>query len=161
MFSFTMYLLTQIDDAETHFNLLECLPSYCTNSLSTGLVSNTLLTLTKSVDLCPMAVRLISKSWEKDDHIFGSLCKLLNPTGVLSNSEQLISIAATLKDICHVRPQLHGEDCLPYIYQCLSSTDDPLVCSLLLKGLISLCANDVIDPGALWKLLGPQLSLGI
>ena len=161
MFTFTMYMLTKVDDISTVFGLLETLPSYCCNSLSTNLVSSTLLTLTKSVDLCPVAIRLISKSWEKDGQLFECLSKLLNPFGKVSNTEWLISVAATLKDICYMKPYQHGEECLPYIYQLLSCTNDPLVTSLLIKSLISLCANGVTDPGVIWKLLGSRLSLGL
>jgi hypothetical protein len=159
--AYVLYMLTQSIDVETCFCLLQSLSCFCTNPINTELVMNVLISFTKTTDMFSLALRLISKSWEKNDKIFDSMTGLLAPqTNIFSNSEWFISAAATLKDIAYIRPYQRGEDSLPYIYQLLSSTSNPLVFCLLVEALVGLCINEVADPSVLWKLLSSKLPLG-
>lgn len=159
MLTYTIYSLVNISDQQTRFSLLESLPSFCSNAIATELVTSTLLTFTKQLDLLPTAIRLLAKSWEKDDSVFIHLRGLLLPpaSGPCRIDWSLAS-AATIKDICSIRPELHGEECLPYISQLLSYSQHPLMISLLVTALTNLCVNSLIEPAILWKILGPKMT---
>ena len=59
MLGFTLYTLTHTYNVEAHFKLLQSLPTFCTDSLSTELVLGTLLKLTKQPHLLPMTLDLL------------------------------------------------------------------------------------------------------
>ena len=157
MVAYVVYTLGKVSDRETCFKLLQSLPLFCSNFISTEMVTSTLLTLTKSPDILPTALRLLTKTWEKQDKILPYILRLLLPP-VAGKVEWSISSAACLSDICRLRPEVHGEECIPYISQLLSYSKDPLMTALLISALTSLCSNSIVEPGLLWKLLGPQLS---
>lgn len=139
-----MYSLAHINqqDHQTRFSLLISLPSLCSHSSSvcTELVTKTLLTFAKQLDLRPTAIRLLTQVWENNDKIFPSLRDLLlPPLAGPCKVEWSIASAASLRDICTLRPEVHGEECLPYISQLLSYSQHPLMISLLVSALNSLC----------------------
>ena len=157
MVTYVVYTLGKVSDYESTFNLLQSLPLFCSNSISTEMVTSILLTLTKTPDILPTALRLLTKSWEKQDKILPYIQPLLLPP-VSGKTEWSIASAACLKDICTLRPELHGEECIPYISQLISYSDNTLMTALLVFALTSLCTKSIVEPALLWKLLGPQLS---
>ena len=162
MLAFTLYTLTHTYNIEARFKLLQSLPTFCTDSLSTELVLGTLLKLTKQPHLLPMTLRLIVKCWERHDKLFPYLRSFLTPpSSAPLRDEWAISAAATLKDICCLRSEQHGEECLPYISQLLSYSEHPIVINLLITALTNLSLKGIADPALLWKLLSPKLSPGI
>lgn len=158
MATYAVYTLGKTTDRELRFNLLQSLPSFCSNPLSTEMVTSILLTFTKTPDLLPSALRLLTKSWKKEDKVFPCIPPLLLPP-VPGKVEWCIASAACLRDICKLRPEQHGEECLPYISQLLSYSTHPLAISLLVSALTGLCVKGIVEPAVLWKLLGSQLSL--
>uniref|UniRef100_A0A1X7UWI1 DUF3730 domain-containing protein n=1 Tax=Amphimedon queenslandica TaxID=400682 RepID=A0A1X7UWI1_AMPQE len=157
MVTYVVYTLGKVSDHESCFELLQSLPLFCSHSISAEMVTSTLLTLTKTPDILPTALRLLTKTWEKQDKILPYILPLLLPP-VSGKAEWSISSAACLSDICRLRPEVHGEECIPYISQLLSYSDNPLMTALLISALTSLCSNGIVEPALLWKLLEPQLS---
>ncbi|XP_057788654.1 protein RST1 isoform X2 [Salvia miltiorrhiza] len=140
--------------------LLALLPSVASHSAMIPLVHQVLLPMLHK-DVNPFikatAIRLICKTWEINDRVFGSLQGMLHPNElVLHGTERGIrmSIAVSIQDVCKRNPD-RGVDIILSVAACIEN-HDPLVQSVGLQSLAYLCEADVIDFYTAWDVVGKQ-----
>ena len=161
--SLTLYSLSHSSDPFLQLKLLQSLQYYCCNSHITSLVTKVISTLTRQPTLQPIALRLLTQLWIQHDAVFPHICSILSLPPTISNSlrrEWALAAASTLKDICTLRPENHGEEALRYISQVLNVSDEPVVLCLLINAMVGLCSVHVVEVSLLWKLLANKLIPG-
>ncbi|KAM9424589.1 focadhesin isoform 2-T2 [Pholidichthys leucotaenia] len=147
--------------------LLNCLPNLGTHKLCIPMVLQTLTTLASSTKLKPVAVRLLTALWKKQDRVYPELQRLLGQqdsrvvVGRETQWELILARAASLRDVCRERPYQHGADMLAAIAATLKQCkgrDQATPAALALQGLQELCRAEVVDIISTWRSLGPELS---
>ncbi|XP_042027869.1 protein RST1 isoform X2 [Salvia splendens] len=140
--------------------LLALLPSVASHSAMIPLVHQVLLPMLHR-DVNPFikatAIRLMCKTWEINDRVFGSLQGMLHPNELaLCATERGIcmSIAVSVRDVCKRNPD-RGVDIILSVAACIEN-DNPLVQSVGLQSLAYLCEADVIDFYTAWDVVGKQ-----
>uniref|UniRef100_A0A6I8R488 Focadhesin n=1 Tax=Xenopus tropicalis TaxID=8364 RepID=A0A6I8R488_XENTR len=118
--------------------------------------------------LQPIALRLMTSLWEKQDRIYPELQKMMAlcdtqslATGKDTLWEKMLAKAATVRDICRQRPYQHGADMLAAITQVLhecTKADQATPAALALQGLHALCQAEVVDIRSAWNALSSKLS---
>ncbi|XP_068651513.1 protein RST1 [Aristolochia californica] len=141
--------------------LLEILPSLASQSVMVPLVVQSILPMlqkdAKSV-LYATAVRLLCKTWEVTDRVFGFLQGVLQPTAFTEFSSQrdiCISMAASIRDVCKANPD-RGVDLILSVSACIESKD-PIMQSLGLTSLAHLCEADVVDFYTAWAVIAKHV----
>uniref|UniRef100_A0AAR2K2A9 DUF3730 domain-containing protein n=1 Tax=Pygocentrus nattereri TaxID=42514 RepID=A0AAR2K2A9_PYGNA len=134
-------------------------------------VLHVLQTLASTPKLRAVALRLLTKLWQKQDRVYPDLQKLMAllekssvVVGKETQWEQILARAACVRDICRERPYQHGGDMLAAITDMLtqcSRKDQATPAALALQGLQELCKSEVVDIGSTWKALSPKLSCEI
>ncbi|EYU44782.1 hypothetical protein MIMGU_mgv1a000116mg [Erythranthe guttata] len=149
------------DSHDILLKLLGLLPSVASHPAMIPLILQILLPMLQK-DVNPVikatAIRLICKTWEINDRVFGSLQGMLNPNGLVQyNAERgiCISIAASIHDICK-RNADRGVDIILSVAACIEN-HDPLVQSLGLQSLAHLCEADVIDFYTAWAVIAKHM----
>ncbi|KAK9734980.1 hypothetical protein RND81_04G175300 [Saponaria officinalis] len=137
--------------------LLGVLPSLASHSAMQPLIIQTLLPmLHKDSDrvLYATALRLLCRAWEMNDKVFTTLHVFLLPehfTEFGSDRNIVISIAASLRDICKQNPD-RGIELILSVAACIESRD-AIVQALGLQSLGFLCEADVIDFYTAWNVI--------
>nr|GMC62090.1 protein RST1 isoform X1 [Ipomoea batatas] len=142
--------------------LMGMLPSLASHSAMLPLVVQTILPMlqkdAKSV-LYATAIRLICKTWECNDRVFGSLQGVLHAnkfTEFASDREIYISMALSICDVCRKDPD-RGVDLILSVEACIKHQDS-FIQSLGLESLAHLCEADVVDFYTAWDVIAKQLN---
>ncbi|XP_057447420.1 protein RST1 isoform X2 [Lotus japonicus] len=141
--------------------ILEMLPSLASHSAMIPLVVQTILPMLNGgakVSLHATATRLLCQTWEINDRAFGSLQGVLLPKGFADfKSERAIciSMAASIRDVCHKNPD-RGVDLILSVSSCIESPD-PVIKTLGLQSLAHLCEADVIDFYTAWDVIAKHV----
>ncbi|XP_059670118.1 protein RST1 [Cornus florida] len=150
-----------IDFHDTSFKLLGILPSLASHSVMIPLIVQTILPMLHK-DAKPVlyatATRLLCKTWEINDRIFGSLQGLLLPKGFtqfITERNICISMAVSIRDVCRKNPD-RGVDLILSVSACIES-QDPIIQALGLQSLAHLCEADVIDFYTAWDVIAKNL----
>ncbi|KAI5442301.1 hypothetical protein KIW84_011391 [Lathyrus oleraceus] len=141
--------------------IFEMLPSLASHSAMTPLVVQTILPmLNKDAknSLYAVGTRLLCRTWEINDRAFGSLQGVLLPKGFTdftSDRAICISLAASIRDVCHKSPD-RGVDLILTVSSCIEC-QDPIVKALGLQSLVHLCEADVIDFYTAWDVIAKHV----
>eukprot|EP00268_Persea_americana_P065809 TRINITY_DN8853_c0_g1_i8.p1 TRINITY_DN8853_c0_g1~~TRINITY_DN8853_c0_g1_i8.p1 ORF type:complete len:1238 (-),score=223.86 TRINITY_DN8853_c0_g1_i8:5425-9138(-) len=141
--------------------LLGMLPSLASHSVMVPLIVQTILPMlhedTRQL-LYATAVRLLCKTWEVTDRVFGNLQGILQPAAFsefASERNICISMAASLRDVCKGNPD-RGVDLILSVSACIESRD-PIVQALGFEGLGHLCEADVVDFYTAWDVIADHV----
>ncbi|KAK9067315.1 hypothetical protein SSX86_014641 [Deinandra increscens subsp. villosa] len=141
--------------------LLRMLPSLVSHPAMIPLVVQTILPMLQK-DANPVlyatALRLLCKTWEINDRVFGSLQGLLLPEAfTLFKYERsiCISTAVTVRDVCQKNPD-RGVDIILSVEACIESTD-AIIQALGIQSLSLLCEADVVDFYTAWGVIAKYL----
>ncbi|KAL6960557.1 hypothetical protein U1Q18_038320 [Sarracenia purpurea var. burkii] len=141
--------------------LLGMLPSLASHSVMMPLIVQTILPMLKK-DAKPVlyatATRLLSKAWEINDRMFGSLQGVLQPkcfAQFMHERSICISMAASIRDVCRKNPD-RGVDLILSVSACIES-QDPIIQALGIESLSHLCEADVIDFYTAWDVISKQV----
>ncbi|KAK8469921.1 hypothetical protein PHAVU_004G009818 [Phaseolus vulgaris] len=152
------------NDVNCHDMLLkvfEMLPSLASHSAMIPLVVQTILPMLNKdskVSLHSTATRLLCRTWETNDRAFGSLQGVLLPKGFTnftSEREICISMAASIRDVCHRSPD-RGVDLILSVSSCIEN-QDRVIKALGLQSLAFLCEADVIDFYTAWDVIAKHV----
>nr|KYP54838.1 Uncharacterized protein KIAA1797 family [Cajanus cajan] len=149
MFYSNIFVRNDINRHDMLLKILEMLPSLASHSAMVPLVVQTILPMLNKdakVSLYSTATRLLCRTWETNDRAFGSLQGVLLPKGFTnftSERDICISMAASIRDVCHKSPD-RGVDLILSVSSCIES-QDPVIKALGLQSLACLCEADVID----------------
>ncbi|KAG9459403.1 hypothetical protein H6P81_003911 [Aristolochia fimbriata] len=156
-----MFSRDENDSQAILLKLLEVFPSLASHSVMMPLVIQSILPMlqrdAKSV-VYATAVRLLCKTWEVTDRVFGHLQGVLQPKAFFEFSSErniCISMAASIRDVCKANPD-RGVDLILSVSACIESPD-PIVQSLGLASLAHLCEADVIDFYTAWSVIAKQV----
>lgn len=147
--------------------VMNCVPNLGTHKLCVPMVLQSLHMLASCPSLRPVALRLMTTLWKKQDRIYPELQRLLGQqdsrvvVGRDVQWQHILARAACVRDICRERPYQHGGDMLAAITLTLNQYTKPDVAqpaALALQGLQELCRAEVVDIVSTWRSLGPQLS---
>ncbi|KAL0450695.1 UNVERIFIED_CONTAM: protein RST1, partial [Sesamum latifolium] len=157
-------LSTKEKDNDFHdmqLKLLGLLPSVASHPAMIPLTLQILMPMLQK-DVNPAvkatAIRLICKTWEINDRVFGSLQGMLHPSGIVQYDAErdiCISIAVSIRDVCKRNPD-RGVDIILSVAACIEN-HDPLVQSLGLQSLAHLCEADVIDFYTAWDVIAKHI----
>ncbi|KAK4417800.1 protein RST1 [Sesamum alatum] len=149
------------DFRDRQLKVLGLLPSVASHSAMIPLTLQILLPMLQK-DVNPAikatAIRLICKTWEINDRVFGSLQGMLHPSGIVQYDAErdiCISIAVSIRDVCKRNPD-RGVDIILSVAACIEN-HDPLVQSLGLQSLAHLCEADVIDFYTAWDVIAKHI----
>ncbi|KAJ0711363.1 hypothetical protein HanOQP8_Chr09g0323011 [Helianthus annuus] len=152
----------EIDFHDKLLKLLRMLPSLVSHPAMIPLVVQTILPMLQK-DANPVlyatALRLLCKTWEINDRVFGSLQGLLLPEAfTLFKYERsiCISTAVTIRDVCQKNPD-RGVDIILSVEACIESTD-AIIKALGIQSLSLLCEADVIDFYTAWGVIAKYVS---
>ncbi|XP_060192465.1 protein RST1 isoform X2 [Lycium barbarum] len=152
---------TGVDFHGVLLKLLELLPSLASHPAIIPLIIQTLLPMLqndKKPVLFATAIRLLCKTWEFNDRVFGTLQGVLQAdrfTRFASQRDICISMAVSICDICRRNPD-RGVDLILSIAACIEN-QDPLMQSLGLQSLGHLCEADAIDFYSAWDVIGKHV----
>ncbi|KAK6928380.1 Focadhesin/RST, DUF3730 [Dillenia turbinata] len=156
-----IYSRGSIEAHNMSLKLLGVLPSLATNSVMIPLVLQTILPMVQK-DAKPVlhatATRLLCKTWEINDRVFGSLQGLLLPKGFTefkSEKSICLSMAVSIRDVCRKNPD-RGVDLILSVAACIESRD-PTLQAIGLQSLAHLCEADVIDFYTAWDVIGKHV----
>ncbi|XP_058778644.1 protein RST1-like isoform X1 [Vicia villosa] len=141
--------------------IFEMLPSLASHSAMTPLVVQTILPMLNrdaKGSLYATGTRLLCRTWETNDRAFGSLQGVLLPKGFTdftSDRAICISLAASIRDVCHKSPD-RGVDLILTVSSCIEC-QDPIVKALGLQSLVHLCEADVIDFYTAWDVIAKHV----
>ncbi|GAB2229778.1 hypothetical protein Drorol1_Dr00014033 [Drosera rotundifolia] len=141
--------------------LLEMLPPLARDTSMVSLVVQTITPMLQKrikSDLYAAAVRLLCKSWEFNDQIFGVLQDVLLPERfreVVSDRTIVLSLAASVRDVCKVYPD-RGVDLIMSVSAAIESSD-PLIQVLGFQCLGYLCEADAVDFYTAWSIMEKQV----
>lgn len=147
----------EIDFQDILLKLLRMLPLLVSHPAMIPLVVQTILPmLQKDANrvLYATALRLLCKTWEINDRVFGSLQGLLLPEAFTQFTRErsiCISMAVTIRDVCQKNPD-RGVDIILSVETCIESTD-PIIQALGIQSLALLCEADVIDFYTAWGVI--------
>ncbi|GAU16199.1 hypothetical protein TSUD_298310, partial [Trifolium subterraneum] len=137
--------------------IFEMLPSLASHSAMIPLVVQTILPMLNKdakISLYATGTRLLCRTWEINDRAFGSLQGVLLPksfTDFVSDRAICISLAASIRDVCHKSPD-RGVDLILTVSSCIEC-QDPIIKALGLQSLAHLCEADVIDFYTAWDVI--------
>ncbi|CAH1420627.1 unnamed protein product [Lactuca virosa] len=144
----------EMDFHDILLKILRMLPSLVSHPAMIPLVVQTILPMLQK-DANPVlyatALRLLCKTWEINDRIFGSLQGLLLPEAFTQFKHErniCISMAVTVRDVCKKNPD-RGVDIILSVEACIESTD-AMIQALGIQSLALLCEADVIDFYTAW-----------
>ncbi|KAM9329744.1 focadhesin [Gastrophryne carolinensis] len=163
-----MFRLGRPLEPELLQEILYTLPKLGTHKVCVSQILRSLNMVANTPKLQPIALRLVTSLWEKQDRVYPELQKLIAvvdsqclTTGKDTMWEKTIAKAATIRDICRQRPYQHGADMLAAITQVLNECTKPdqgTPVALALQGLHALCQSEVVDIQSTWNALSPKLA---
>ncbi|XP_052196381.1 protein RST1 isoform X2 [Diospyros lotus] len=137
--------------------LMGILPSLASHSAMIPLIIQTILPMLQK-DAKPVlyatATRLLCKTWDINDRVFGTLQGVLHPQGFtkfMSERSICVSMAASVRDVCRKNPD-RGVDLILSVSACIES-QDPVVQALGFQSLSHLCEADAIDFYTAWAVI--------
>ncbi|XP_026387269.1 protein RST1-like isoform X3 [Papaver somniferum] len=152
------------DESTSHeivLELLEMLPSLASHPGMIPFIVQTIVPMlqrdTKPV-LRATATRLLCKTWEVTDRVFGSLQGILQPKAFqefVNEKNICISMAASVRDVCRKNPD-RGVDLILSVSACIESRD-PTVKALGFQSLGHLCEADVVDFYTAWDVIAKHV----
>ncbi|XP_057481675.1 protein RST1 isoform X1 [Actinidia eriantha] len=154
------------EDKDINFNnmllkLLGMLPSLASHPVMIPLIVQTVLPMLQK-DAKPVlyatATRLLCKTWEINDRVFGSMQGVLHPKGFtqfMSERNVCISMAASIRDVCRKNPD-RGVDLILSVSACIES-QDPIIQALGFESLSHLCEADVVDFYTAWDVISKHV----
>ncbi|KAK7381419.1 hypothetical protein VNO78_34092 [Psophocarpus tetragonolobus] len=157
MFYSNIFIRNDINRHDMLLKIFEMLPSLASHSAMIPLVVQTILPMLNNdakVSLYSTAIRLLCRTWETNDRAFGSLQGVLLPKGFTnftSERDICISMAASIRDVCHKSPD-RGVDLILSVSSCIEN-QDPVIKALGLQSLAFLCEADVIDFYTAWDVI--------
>ncbi|GAB4846720.1 hypothetical protein Ancab_025728 [Ancistrocladus abbreviatus] len=104
------------------------------------------------------AIRLLCKSWEINDRIFGSLQAVLLPerfNEFISDRAIGLSTAASLRDVCRRNPD-RGVELILSVSESIEN-HDPVIQVLGFQSLGHLCEADAVDFYTAWKVIAEHV----
>ncbi|XP_058102922.1 protein RST1 isoform X2 [Magnolia sinica] len=141
--------------------LLGMLPSLASHSVMVPLIVQTILPMlhkdARQV-LYATAVRLLSKTWEVTDRVFGSLQGILQPLAFsefVSERNICMSMAASVRDVCKQNPD-RGVDLILTVSACIES-QDPTIKAFGFESIGHLCEADVVDFYTAWDVIAKHV----
>ncbi|XP_023735166.1 protein RST1 isoform X1 [Lactuca sativa] len=147
----------EMDLHDILLKILRMLPSLVSHPAMIPLVVQSILPMLQK-DANPVlyatALRLLCKTWEINDRIFGSLQGLLLPEAFTQFKHErsiCISMAVTVRDVCKKNPD-RGVDIILSVEACIESTD-AMIQALGIQSLALLCEADVIDFYTAWGVI--------
>ncbi|XP_041419597.1 focadhesin isoform X2 [Xenopus laevis] len=153
---------------ESSRDILYTLPTLGTHKVCVAQILRVFQMLGSTSKLQPIALRLMTSLWEKQDRIYPELQKMmaLSDTQSLATGkdtlwEKMLAKAATVRDICRQRPYQHAADMLAAITQVLNEctkADQATPAALALQGLHALCQAEVVEIRSTWNALSSRLS---
>ncbi|KAF7819538.1 protein RST1 isoform X1 [Senna tora] len=161
MFYSNVFARKDVINHDMLLKIFEMLPSLASHSAMIPLVVQTILPmLSKDAKgtLCATATRLLCRTWEVNDRAFGSLQGVLLPkvfSDFASERAVCISMAASIRDVCHKNPD-RGIDLILSVSSCIES-QDPVIKALGLQSLAHLCEADVIDFYTAWNVIAKHV----
>ncbi|KAL5152789.1 Protein RST1 [Glycine soja] len=161
MFYSNIFIRNDINHHDMLLNFFEMLPSLASHSAMIPLVVQTILPMLNKdakVSLYSTATRLLCRTWETNDRAFGSLQGVLLPKGFTnftSERDICISMAASIRDVCHKSPD-RGVDLILSVSSCIES-QDPVIKAIGLQSLAFLCEADVIDFYTAWDVIAKHV----
>ncbi|KAK3032084.1 hypothetical protein RJ639_036298 [Escallonia herrerae] len=151
-----------IDLHDMLLKLLGVLPSLVSHPAMIPLVVQTILPMLQK-DAKPVlyatATRLLCKTWEINDRVFGSLQAVLRPkrfTEFASESNICLSMAVSIRDVCRRNPD-RGVDLILSVSACIES-QDPTIQALGFQSLAHLCEADVVDFYTAWSVVAKHVA---
>nr|DBA28163.1 TPA: hypothetical protein GDO54_008565 [Pyxicephalus adspersus] len=163
-----MFRLGRPLEPELLREILYTLPALGTHKVCVPQILRSLHMIGSNSRLQPVAVRLMTSLWEKQDRVYPELQKLIAvadsqslSTGKETQWEKTVAKAATIRDICRQRPYQHAADMLAAITQVLNECPKPdqaTPVALVLQGLHALCQAEVVDIRSTWNALSPKLA---
>ncbi|XP_038072165.1 focadhesin-like [Patiria miniata] len=162
-----LYRLSQEHDPAMTFDLLSAIPKTATHKVCMTAVIRALQSLAMGdAALTPLVLRLTTQLWKLQDRSFPHLQKLLSqsPSGIPGSEdtayELLLAKAASIRDVCELRPH-HGADLLPLLSKLLNectSDRESSIAAMALDALYTLCQAEVVDLRTMWAVLAPKLT---
>lgn len=141
--------------------LLRMLPLLVSHPAMIPLIVQTILPMLQK-DTNPVlyatALRLLCKTWDINDRVFGSLQGLLLPeafTQFKCERSISISMAVSIRDVCKKNPD-RGVDIILSVEACIESTD-AIIKALGVQSLALLCEADVIDFYTAWGVISKHV----
>lgn len=167
--SLVLYCLGKERDPRCRLLLLEHIPLMAQHKLCVPPILKTIQAFMMSPRLRPLAIRLITSLWQRQDRCFPHLLKAIGEEIQASApgfspslaAEVLLARAAAVKEICQHRPEQHGEELLPILSMILQRATDKhgaAPSALVLEGLYSLCEAEVIDIQSAWSVMEKQMT---
>ncbi|XP_068090504.1 focadhesin [Hyperolius riggenbachi] len=162
-----MFRLGRPLEPEILREILYALPTLGTHKVCVPQILRSLQMIGNAAKLQPLALRLMTSLWEKQDRVYPELQKLIAiansqclSTGKETQWEKTVAKAATIRDICKQRPYPHAADMLAAITQVLTECPKPdqaTPVALVLQGLHALIQAEVVDIRSTWAALSPKL----
>ncbi|KAK3033054.1 hypothetical protein RJ639_035680 [Escallonia herrerae] len=141
--------------------LLGVLPSLASHPAMMPLIVQTILPMLQK-DAKPVlyatATRLLCKTWEINDRVFGSLQAVLLPkrfTEFASESNICLSMVVSIRDVCRRNPD-RGVDLILSVSACIES-QDPTIQALGFQSLAHLCEADAVDFYTAWSVVAKHV----
>ncbi|XP_065912332.1 focadhesin-like isoform X2 [Dysidea avara] len=174
MLVFVQYILSQKCNRgpEVSLRLLNLLPDLAAHKVMLPLVVRVIHSLSRRVSLYPIIIRLLCKMWRERDGVFAHLHKLLlapppqhTPPEICR--EIVIAKVTSIHDICQYKPELHGEEIIGLVLQCVvdfslqnpsvSAGKDDGVMAMVIRSLYLLCYSEIVDLPVAWNMVAPKL----
>ncbi|ESO89593.1 hypothetical protein LOTGIDRAFT_164890 [Lottia gigantea] len=157
--SLLLYELGRNKDAGSRLLIMEFVPLFARHKVCIGPILKTIQMFSTSIKLQPLAIRLMVHLWQIQDRCYPHLIKLV--TEPSSSNTVIIAQALAIKEICHLRPEQHGEDLLAPVSDILNKCSDismVTAAALALEALYMLCEAEVIDIKSAWNVLAVKLT---
>uniref|UniRef100_A0A182LU14 DUF3730 domain-containing protein n=1 Tax=Anopheles culicifacies TaxID=139723 RepID=A0A182LU14_9DIPT len=150
-----LYALAQQKDARRRLYVLQTVASMGAKENLIGILK----ALTKDLNRA-LCLDLYLRLWKAEPRTYPLLYDLLKDTSRQPNEdrwEHTVARAYTIREVCLLKPQQHGEDLVNLFSEVLSNpnnSENEVAICLSLDAISSLCENYVVDIVSTWKVLG-------
>uniref|UniRef100_A0A182R082 DUF3730 domain-containing protein n=1 Tax=Anopheles farauti TaxID=69004 RepID=A0A182R082_9DIPT len=150
-----LYGLAQQKDARRRLHILQTIASMGAKENLIGILK----ALTKDLDRA-LCLDLYLRLWKAEPRTYPLLYDLLKDTSRQPKEdhwEHTIARAYTIREVCLIKPQQHGEDLVNLFSEVLSNpknNENEVAICLSLDAISSLCENHVVNIVSTWKVLG-------
>ncbi|XP_053674559.1 focadhesin [Anopheles nili] len=150
-----LYGLAQDTNAHRRLKVLQMIATMGEKENFIGILK----ALTKDLDRA-LCLDLYLRLWKAESRTYPLLYDLLKDTSQRSNEdrwEYMIARTFTIREVCRIKPQQHGEDLVNLFSEVLSNpnnSENEVAICLALDAISSLCVNHVVNIVSTWKVLG-------
>uniref|UniRef100_A0A4Y0BK19 DUF3730 domain-containing protein n=1 Tax=Anopheles funestus TaxID=62324 RepID=A0A4Y0BK19_ANOFN len=150
-----LYALAQHKDAKRRLHVLQTVASMGAKENLIGILK----ALTKDLDRA-FCLDLYLRLWKSEPRTYPLLYDLLKDTSRHASEDRwelTVARAYTIREVCLINPQQHGEDLVNLFSEVLSNpnnSENEVAICLSLDAISSLCKNHVVDIVSTWKVLG-------